>query len=481
MGGWRRRLGWGALLLLYLYLHLATSSRSAWLGLMAAVAGMLLIGFAGKSGRLLNLKRKVFSTRKFALTHAALLAMLLGVLALIPLLLRQFRLGGHGTLDARLDIWRFALDKISASPILGYGPGSALFWYTQRPDWIGVDEIFHTHNIWLEILFNNGLVGLLILICAILLVWQAFRSAMSAAVDPSPERASLIAYAGVGIAILVQGMLDYLFWQPLVAVTALYLVMLVYKLAPTGEWIAIRKRAGLVIGAGLLAICAGSSLYLGKGADALAKGLSAANGGDWQAGSTALCGASKENPRATYLRFQCSLSLAYLSEEQDRDENIRSALEQLRLGLAEDPWWYVHDINLASYEWQTGDSSAALVHMRHAAEAAPRRVQIWLNLGWMEEQAGETEAASKHYLQAACLNPWYRDTLFFGKNPLRRDVLKMDCPSEIDTLSQNPYTRLLRQAVLELDSGNLISGAEIIHTSFDIKPSRSDFITLTWG
>ena len=142
-----------------------------------------------------------------------------------------------------------------------------------------------------------------------------------------------------------------------------------------------KKRAGLVIGAGLLAICAGSSLYLGKvqmpwrkvsalpmvGIGKLAAPLGASSAGD---------------PRATYLRSQCSLPLAYLSEEQDRDENIRSALEQLRLGLAEDPWWYVHAFNLSSYEWQTGDLSAALVHMRHAAKTlTARRVQIWFNWG----------------------------------------------------------------------------------------------------
>ena len=64
--------GLGSAAMPHLYLHLGTSSRSAWLGLMAAVSGMMLIGFAGKSGRLLKLKHKVFSTRKFALAHAAI-------------------------------------------------------------------------------------------------------------------------------------------------------------------------------------------------------------------------------------------------------------------------------------------------------------------------------------------------------------------------------------------------------------------------
>ncbi len=62
--------------------------------------------------------------------------------------------------------------------------------------------------------------------------------------------------------------------------------------------------------------------------------------------------------------------------------------------LEKDPYWYVHWANLASYEWQLGQREAAVEHMQQAAEMAPTRPFIQVNLAWMQEQMGDTRQAA---------------------------------------------------------------------------------------
>lgn len=70
----------------------------------------------------------------------------------------------------RWPLWLFVIDRWWEAPVLGHGAGSFAV------DAHGVDERKFPHNIFLEVLYENGLLGLILLICFVVSAFMRFSS-----------------------------------------------------------------------------------------------------------------------------------------------------------------------------------------------------------------------------------------------------------------------------------------------------------------
>lgn len=81
--------------------------------------------------------------------------------------------------SGRLEIWSWALDRISEKPLTGWGYGAMKNFPDSPP-------FSHTHNIILEYAFAFGIPVATMVLCLLLyLTWRAFKATLA---DPSPER-----------------------------------------------------------------------------------------------------------------------------------------------------------------------------------------------------------------------------------------------------------------------------------------------------
>jgi O-antigen ligase len=131
-----------------------SQSRTA----MAALGlGLLILHLAGRPRQLL-----------LAGVLAGFVALLIAILGVdIADVLRLFSRTGHvsevTTLTGRTDIWSFAWSQIVKEPVFGYGHASSkhLFPLLFHQYWGWTTT--HAHNMWLQIWFTTGLVGVVLL------------------------------------------------------------------------------------------------------------------------------------------------------------------------------------------------------------------------------------------------------------------------------------------------------------------------------
>ena len=121
-------------------------------------------------------------------------------------------------LTGRTDLWQFALDQIAASPLFGYGWGSARF--------VMVDGHFathHAHNLLLNVMLGGGVVAGLLL--AAMLLGQLRRLFGSPAAFPD----------AITVLVCVGGLADYVMLNPIPdSHTALWLLALGWRTAEVG-------------------------------------------------------------------------------------------------------------------------------------------------------------------------------------------------------------------------------------------------------
>jgi len=145
---------------------------------------------------------------------AALALVVIGVLALIPLL-RVPRFGSlldlrEGSTFFRLELWRSGLALIREHPWLGVGPGNFLAAYRTRyilPSAWQEFNLEHPHNIYLDHWTRLGLLGLLVGIAIQVAFWCQMRQ--------RPKRdALMLGLAGSMTALLAHGLVDNALFFP---------------------------------------------------------------------------------------------------------------------------------------------------------------------------------------------------------------------------------------------------------------------------
>jgi O-antigen ligase len=420
------RIFWIGVLSLLLGVEYFTSSRGAWISLAAGLAVTISLVFAPG---LLNRGKLVidFSWRKFIELRTVLLATgaILISAAILALLIWNIRFAGHGSNSERIKIWQRAWEIFATSPWWGHGPDSYPFLKATQSSFV-TDEngYYHAHNLWLQLGAETGIAGILLAGMFIWVALRAFLSIWRQTPTGSFERNRLAAYAGAGVAVAIQHQIDDLFLQLLYTLGVFLVLALALRNAPKRETVSLNNKYASLVILGLLGLASFGTSYLMRGADQYQLGLSEARKGNWATARDQLCGAAEINRTNTLFAFQCGLANGFVAYDDGDSDSLAAAIAYTRQGLADDPNWYVHWANLATFEWWAGNHSQALALMRMAASSTTPKTTIALTLGWMEEESGHSQEALDAYRAALGLDPWLGEDRYFEKSAVRQRALQ---------------------------------------------------------
>ena len=123
---------------------------------------------------------------------------------------------GVGTLTGRTEIWKMALPEILQKPIFGHGYLSTKFMWLNLTGPFA--EVGHLHNGFLETLYNNGLVGMILLLTMHLAIlgnlWFARRiigAPVKGATGPSVMTVLIVGSFALYLDLLINGMFTVAF------------------------------------------------------------------------------------------------------------------------------------------------------------------------------------------------------------------------------------------------------------------------------
>jgi len=402
---WSKRIGWAVVFVLFLTVEFFTSSRAGWLALFVGCGTtLMLFGLPIlKRGRIELLRLiKFFKTAKGVLLVVIILA---GFISFGFIFLWQANLTGHAPISsARVGIWSVGWNIFRTSPILGYGPGSFHVLSaveTQIPPGF---YLVHAHNLFLQVAAEGGIVGILILGLIAGIGFRAFLRTWRKA--SSSRRNRLAAYAGAAVGMAVHHFFDFAFEAPLYTVSVLIITALaIYDLRENTFTLSPRKW-GVPILSALVTVYLIGSVYTLRGSNLYFNGVQLARDKQWEEGTSLICQAADGNLQPSLYDFQCGLAEATLAMRKEENNRVVSAAYHIRRGLDHDPFWPVHWANLAALEWSMGHHSKGLELMEKAVDLAPRNSTFALNLGWMYQQIGNTDAARSAYRQAILVDPW---------------------------------------------------------------------------
>ncbi len=417
-----RKLLWSLALLLFLIIEYFTSSRGGWISAIVGIGSTLIMLYFKNirkrlsSGRIKNL---VISRR--VILGVIIIFVVGGLIGSI--FIRQVqKTPGHGPGGSgRIQIWTNAFNVFMKSPVFGNGPESMGILYAIES---GIPPGFdpdHAHNLLLQIAGEFGLIGLVLVLCAAGLIalslFQSWRS------SDDTHRPKIAAITGSLLALCTHHLVDYHFGLYQYTIAVLLLLAILAHISPNQQKISIRRYLSIpILGTLLIGYILGF-LYALRGITPFQSGVSAAISGDWVTARDRICDAHENNKENSCYAFQCGLANAQVAFFSDDNSALLEALSAQRAGLELDPYWPPHWANLAALEWENGESQLAVAHMEQAFVAAPRNWIFALNLGWMEEQLGQSVSALQHYKVALTLNPFLESSHFYSKTDLRQKAL----------------------------------------------------------
>ena len=416
------KLTWSGIILLFLIIEFFTSSRGGWISLIIGLTVTTFLIFSHD----ISVRLFRFKSRDNFLKNLNKRQILVGGITFITftvivfLLIKQLNMTQHG---GRWFVWEVAWNIFYSSPLWGRGPGSYSFLYPLFSRSGGGDDLYHAHNLWLQIASENGLVGFIIVIIFTILTIREVIYRWMRISSNSKIRANLASHIGAGVAILIHNVVDYLFQSTLYTLGVVLILALIIKRTTNEKFIKISNRNVIFLFASLSVISLIISLLYYSNIRIYTKGLSYAKNGDWVASRDNICLAADSKTRISLFDFQCSLANAMVSYELNDNESLKYAIEYQRKGLERDPYWFIHWANLASYEWELGDGTNAIDHMNEAINLIPKSASLKLYLGRMEEKLGQTDEALNNYKEALLLNPWLRYSVFFTQTELRKAAL----------------------------------------------------------
>jgi len=144
-------------------------------------------------------------------------------------------LGKSGDLTERTRIWSEVWTRVSEHPVVGWGYTTPwLPWEPAFADWIIVNDlpVFHAHNMWLDVLFQLGWIGVALLILVYFaLVWRSWFFAIDRPrwdlVADRPYQALTVLPSLIATVLLVQGIAES---RPLMEWGWMFVVMFGMKL-----------------------------------------------------------------------------------------------------------------------------------------------------------------------------------------------------------------------------------------------------------
>ncbi len=192
----------GYSILLCLPVLYLSESRSGWVGTALGVPVVLLLIMARKS------------VRAFLITLIALPllggALLGGVWAASPMFQQRIQeaINVEGSAGWRIDTWRDTLVMIQDAPILGFGPGSYRWRYSPYQTWETNIWVDYTHNEYLQLWSEYGLVGLIIMLLVVAsILYHCLRSFFKA--ELSRDICLTAGFVGAVVAALGHAIFDF--------------------------------------------------------------------------------------------------------------------------------------------------------------------------------------------------------------------------------------------------------------------------------
>ncbi|MEY4431571.1 MAG: putative bicarbonate transporter, IctB family [Cyanobacteriota bacterium] len=213
---WPQRLFAGSALVLGAMALVLSYSRGGWLGMLAALGGLVLLLVLRQTRQWPTLWRRLFP---LLLLVAAAAVLVVAVTQVEPLRIRLLSLMAgreDSSNNFRINVWLAAIDMIQARPWLGIGPGNTAFNLIyplyQQPKF----NALSAYSVPLELLVEGGVPYLL---AALGLLIASLRAGLAQLKGESPwalpALAAVAAIAGLG----VQGITDTIFFRPEVQLT----------------------------------------------------------------------------------------------------------------------------------------------------------------------------------------------------------------------------------------------------------------------
>lgn len=271
-------------------------------------------------------------------------------------------LGGGG----RYQFWSAAVDQFRANPVLGGGAGTYEFWWAANPRF--PYSVRDAHSLWLEVLGELGLVGLILAVGAfgygILVALRRVRG------DEGPDRILVAALGATLFAWAFAAAIDWMWEMTVVSAVAVICLGLITgpatarrpQLAPSSRGSRSFSVGVAVIAAAWLVICAQASPLLSE--MRIADSQVAAARGEFDAALTAARGARTLQPWAGNPYRQ----LALVEEER------------------------------ASF-------AAAMGYIQEAIAREPGNFELWSDAARIERGSGNLVGAGQRFERARRLDP----------------------------------------------------------------------------
>jgi O-antigen ligase len=291
---------------------------------------------------------------------------------------RAHLLSGSGS--GRWQFWAAAVEQWESAPLIGRGAGSYQAWWAEHASFSYF--VRNAHSLYLEVLGELGLVGLLLLLGVFL--FGGGLAARNTLRLKGEERVTSASLFGVLVAFYLAAGVEWV-WQ-LTVVSAVGLVCL--GLLSSSASAAPRPRV-VAGGAPHVRIRGASRFALGV----LALGL----------GWAVLC--AQALPWLTDLELKASEADA---AHGDGDAALRHAMNAKKL----EPWAASPYLQLALVQEQRSELRAAEKSIRAAIDRTARDWRLWLVAARIQTKAGEVHFARQSLARAKALNP--RSPLFRG-------------------------------------------------------------------
>lgn len=316
--------------------------------------------------------------------------------------------------SGRAEIFKYSLEAYLEHPFVGHGNASFPIAYLKEAQLPPGFFAPSAHNLLLNTAVEYGLLGLGFLIFVLVTFFMK-----TIAYYKNKFNSDLYftdAYLTAMVAFLVQHIFDSMLWATnYLGAFLIVLVLMVRYISPFEEWKLgrssyLRLNVFFIIIVSLLII----SLSKEIAPNQIYSDLTYTK----EIGiiKNKFCHLANKFPTNALYRFQCSISILQekkIPNVSNMDiETIRESLQNQKIGFSRNPYWPPQEANLAVLYWFNGEKEIALKHMRNAAKSAPKNQQLWLNLGFMEEQAGNQEESLLAYERVLRLNPLLSKSIF---------------------------------------------------------------------
>jgi len=413
------RLGFGVWLAFFLISAPFTSSRGGWLGLLAGCFSLLLLWLIqnGGWGRLTAAVKKMPHVAGWAAGGLALIAV--GALIWLGRYFAVHPSHGGNPFASRIDIWRNAFRIWQQSP--WFGAGSGQFPYAYLGVEYGHPRAFwahHAHSLPIQLLAEYGVIGFVLFTAVAVLIGIGMYRSLRA--SPSSERLWLAALLAGVVAWLAQMTFDDETAVSSVMIPLMVVIAMITSKEPNLAGVIKQKSFFPALPIGLILI-----LIWGWNLTQTLP-LYTANQlwheGEVESASELLQQVSIAQPYAVYPSIQAGMALAEVWQVDGDVVKLNAARRDLMsaVDLFPQVTWVWADLGVL--DAQAGDLDAAIDHLEEAVRRSPNEPGYKVNLGWVYEQAGLAEKAGSMYLAALDQEPSWASHPFWGQTDLRTGI-----------------------------------------------------------